>query len=63
MTDHELADLICGRDAWTVSMSKAGVFLRVGESHHEITERQAEIVWNAILFPPVTRPLQHGASK
>lgn len=55
MTNGELADAVCGATLpITVSMSKEGIFLRVGEKQHAITEHQAEIVFNALQM--IVRP-------
>jgi hypothetical protein len=48
MTDPELIDLLQKHDrmAWRVSMSRAGTFLIIAGAHYEITDKQAEILWN-----------------
>lgn len=56
MTDHEVIGLFFGKTLpVTVSMSKAGTFLRVGDDQHKITDRQAELLWNAMLFHPAAQ--------
>jgi hypothetical protein len=48
MTDPELIDLLQKHDrmTWRVSISRAGTFLIIAGAHYEITDKQAEILWN-----------------
>jgi hypothetical protein len=48
MTDPELIDLLQKHDRmeWRVSMSRAGTFLIIAGTQHEITNEQAAILWN-----------------
>lgn len=59
MTDAELADAVCGGTfPITVSMSKEGIFLRVGDKQQAITEHQAGIVFDAMQM--IVRPSPHS---
>jgi hypothetical protein len=48
MTDPELIDLLEKHDRmeWRVSMSRAGTFLIIADTQHELTDEQAVILWD-----------------
>jgi hypothetical protein len=53
MTNPELLDLLEKHDRmeWRVSMSAAGTFLIIAGTKHELTDEQAEIMWDVMRGP------------
>jgi hypothetical protein len=53
MSNSELIDLLEKHDRmeWRVSMSAAGTFLIIAGTQHELTDEQAEIMWDVMRGP------------
>ena len=58
MSDKELFDLFS--NAEHISKSKNATFIHVGGVDLKLTERQADIIWNAVLFGAVVHSADRG---